>query len=620
MSERFGNSGQSSGGLPVQAQLRILATTDLHAHLLAWDYYGHRPAHNRGLARIASLIAAARAECSTSILLDNGDFLSGSGLGDYVAHTSQTSALHPMVAAMNILGYDAVNLGNHEFSHGLPFLENALAKADFPILCTNFDFSGLQKVQRSIILTRKLRDSQGQEHQINIGIMGLLPAQTLVWEAAHLRGHAKAYPMETAAQSMARHLRSQGADLILALAHTGLAGLGDDLGEERHADTIAALPEIDGVIAGHSHQSFPHSMADSTGRAMLLPGFFGSHLGVMDLCLHHDGSRWHVAHHSKSLRPIAQRNSATGDLSPVVSDAQAIVAVAQPMHDAVLMQAQTVIGHVPHRLHSFFATISSCAAMALIARAQADYLAQILPQTAGAGLPILSAVAPFKAGGRGGPENYTDLPQGPFRHHHAADLYMHPNSFVAFRLTGRDVALWLERSVSKFAQVPKMAQDVVLLDPEFPSFNFDMIFGVTYEIDLSQAPMFDAQGAVINPASRRICNLRYQGRPLNESQTFALASNSYRREGNAGFSGTGRAQIIHQSRDLVQDILRRYIQAGRDLPRADAHHWRFLPQSGSTALFETSPLAADVIAEIAHLRPQRIGVTPAGFTRFRLHL
>ena len=616
MPEQRGSFGKGDG----QVQLRLLATTDLHAHLLAWDYYAHRPAPNRGLARIASLIAKARAECSASILLDNGDFLSGSGLGDYVAQRPPSDAPHPMIAAMNALRYDAVNLGNHEFSHGLPFLAKALSDAQFPVLCTNFAFSDLPKVQRHIILPCKVIDSIGKTQHLNIGVMGLLPAQTLMWEAANLHDRAQAQPMAPAAQAMAQDLRQQGADVVIALAHTGLAGQGVDLGEERHADIIAALPDIDAVIAGHTHQTFPDEGADVAARPLLQPGFFGSHLGVMDLSLHHDGARWRVGHHSTRLWPIAQRDKASGQLSAATADCPQVLSVAQPVHAAVIDQAQQVIGQLPHRLHSFLATIASSAAMRVIAQAQADYLAQVLPHTADAGLPILAAVAPFKAGGRGGPENYTNLPQGPFRHHHAADLYMHPNSFVAFRLNGHDLALWLERSVSKFAQIPKNGQDIMLLNPDFPSFNFDMIFGLTYDIDLSQPPMFDAQGMLIHPNSRRIGNLRYMGEKLHDQQVFALASNSYRSQGNAGFFSADRAHIIYQSRDLVQDILRRYVSSAPAAPRADDGHWRFLPQHGSTAIFDTSPLAVEVMAEIAHFQPEMIGVTEAGFTRFRLHL
>ena len=131
--------------------LRILATTDLHGHILPWDDLADRPAPDRGLAQIASLIAQARAEVPGSLLLDNGDFLNGSPLADHVAQAArsgpnrkkgQGNHIHPMIAAMNHLGYDAVTLGNHEFSQGLDLLRHALRQARFATVCTNLDRLG----------------------------------------------------------------------------------------------------------------------------------------------------------------------------------------------------------------------------------------------------------------------------------------------------------------------------------------------------------------------------------------------------------------------------------------------------------------------------------------------
>jgi 2',3'-cyclic-nucleotide 2'-phosphodiesterase/3'-nucleotidase len=117
-----------------QAHLRIMETTDIHVHVYPYDYYGDRPVDTVGLARTASLIGGIRAESTNSILLDNGDFLQGNPMGDYMAYERGMSEgdVHPMIAAMNTLGFDASTLGNHEFNYGLPFLMNSVARAAFP--------------------------------------------------------------------------------------------------------------------------------------------------------------------------------------------------------------------------------------------------------------------------------------------------------------------------------------------------------------------------------------------------------------------------------------------------------------------------------------------------------
>ena len=119
-----------------QAHLRIMETTDLHVHVFPYDYYADKAVDTVGLARTAAIIAAIRAEATNAMLVDNGDFLQGNPMGDYIAYERGMKAgdRHPVITAMNTLGFEASTLGNHEFNYGLDFLMNALAGADFPVV------------------------------------------------------------------------------------------------------------------------------------------------------------------------------------------------------------------------------------------------------------------------------------------------------------------------------------------------------------------------------------------------------------------------------------------------------------------------------------------------------
>ncbi len=123
-------------------RLRIMATTDLHMQILPWDYFGNCPAPGRGLARIAAMVARHRAAHPNTLLLDNGDFLHGNPLGDFAASTASGDRVHPGIAAMNALRYDAATLGNHDFNHGAAFLLRALAGARHPVTLANLGVSG----------------------------------------------------------------------------------------------------------------------------------------------------------------------------------------------------------------------------------------------------------------------------------------------------------------------------------------------------------------------------------------------------------------------------------------------------------------------------------------------
>ena len=619
------------------ARLRILATSDLHAHITPWDYHSNRASPAFGLARTASLIAEARAEVECSILVDNGDFLQGSPMGDVEALRARGDGLHPMIAAMNALGYDAVTLGNHEFSNGLVFLLDHLKRAEFPVVSANLarglGASPLQDdmlLPPTLMLTRMLRDGQGVLHPLRIGIIGLAPPQTPQWDHAKLGDSLHARDIIEAAAAHVPALRAAGADVVVALSHSGI-GAGTPVPMMENASAaLAALPGIDALVAGHTHQTFPASDFPAAngidpshgslwGKPAVMPGFYGSHLGVIDLDLRWEANRWHLVKGTSSLRPIARRTPA-GTLQALTPSAPDIMAVAHPAHQATREWAQRPVGQNPTVLHSYFAVISASPAVRLIGRAQAAYVTRALQSGPYGDLPVLSAAAPFHAGGRGGPENYTCIPAGRLTMRHIFDLYPHPNTIAALLLTGADLHHWLERSFSQFAQVPPGSHGAELLDPDFPSFNFDMIEGLTWEVDLACPPRCDTRGEVIRPRSNRIVALSHQGCAVAADQHFVLATNSYRAHGSGGFSGARPENVILNGPHASRDILLEYIAKTGRIGPPGPPNWRFCAMADTSVLFDSSPAAAAHLGDLSPLQADALTLTPQGFRRFRLHL
>lgn len=619
------------------ARLRILATSDLHAHVTPWDYLANRASPATGLARTASLIARARAEVGCCLLVDNGDFLQGSPMGDVEALKARGSGgQHPMIAAMNALGYDAATLGNHEFSHGVAFLTDHLAAAEFPVVASNL----VRRLGASVaedeplvlprlLLRRMLRDRAGVEWPLTIGIVGFAPPQTTQWDNAKLGNAVQARDiLEAAAHHVAR-LREDGAELVLALSHSGIGAETARPWMENASAALAALPGIDALVAGHTHQTFPapdfsgSAAVDPVagtlwGKPAVMPGFHGSHLGLIDLDLRWEG-RWRVTGGQSSLRPIAERMP-SGRLRARTRSAPAILDLAEPAHRATRAWARRVVGHSRRPLHSYFAMVSATPAVRLIARAQAAHVAGILAGGPHADLPVLSVAAPFHCGGRGGPENYTHVEAGRLTMRHVFDLYPHPNRVAALLVTGAELRAWLERSFSQFRQVTPGAQDQDLLNPDFPSFNFDMIEGLTWEVDLCAPGRHDNRGEVVCPDAARIRDLSWQGRPLAPDQRFVLATNSYRVNGSGGFAAARPdRQILHDLR-ASRDVLMDHIAAGREIAPPEPPNWRFRPMPGTTVCFYSAPEAAAHLDELAPLRAEPLGMTAQGFRRFRLHL
>jgi 2',3'-cyclic-nucleotide 2'-phosphodiesterase/3'-nucleotidase len=621
-----------------QAHLRIMETTDLHVHIFPYDYYGDRDVDTVGLARTASLINEVRAESTNSLLLDNGDFLQGNPMGDYMAYERGMSEgdAHPIITAMNAVGFDGATIGNHEFNYGLDFLMNSMLGADFPVVLANVarELGGSPTEDTLlfdpyVILDREITDGAGETHPIRIGLIGFVPPQIMVWDRRHLEGNVQTRDIVEAANAWIPQMREAGADIIIALSHSGIGGAEAVDLMENASVPLAAVDGVDAILTGHHHRVFPGPDYEETpgvdveaGTIMSTPaamgGYWGSHMGLIDLLLERDGSGWRVATHTSEARPISRREEDRSVTALVESD-ERILAAVQEDHDATLAYVRRAVGSTDAPLHSYFALVADDPSVQIVSNAQTWYIEQMMQGTEHEGLPILSAAAPFKAGGRGGPEYFTDVPAGDVAIRNVADLYLYPNTVRAVRVTGAQVREWLERSAGMFNQIEPGVEDQVLLNPDFPSYNFDVIDGVTYRIDLSQPSRYNNDGEVVSD-THRIIDLAYDGTPIDDAQEFIVATNNYRAGGGGNFPGASPETVIFEGPDTNRDVIVRYIvEQGTVSPSADAN-WTFAPMVGTTVLFDTGPAGAAYADGVEGVSIEPAGDGPDGFARFRISL
>ncbi|OIP83413.1 MAG: 2',3'-cyclic-nucleotide 2'-phosphodiesterase [Rhodobacterales bacterium CG2_30_65_12] len=621
-----------------EAHLRIMETTDLHVHVMPYDYYSDKPIDTVGLARTMAHINTIRAEATNAMLVDNGDFLQGNPMGDYIAYERgmKEGDMHPVIAAMNTVGFEASTLGNHEFNYGLDFLVKSLAGAAFPVVSANVateagasPTADKTLVKPYVILEKTVIDGTGQEHVVKVGLIGFVPPQIMTWDRRHLEANVTTRDIVEAAKAWVPQMKEAGAQIVIALSHSGIGSAQYQEGMENASVPLAEVDGIDALMTGHSHLVFPGADyagwdgLDATrgtihGKPAVMGGFWGSHLGVIDLMLSFEGGEVRVVNHASEVRPIYLRGEDRSVLATVESVPEVEASVAQE-HAETLAYIRRAVGKTSAPLQSYFALVADDPSVQIVSQAQLWYITQMMRGTAYEALPILSAAAPFKAGGRGGPEYYTDVPAGDVAIKNVADLYLYPNTVRAVKITGAQLKGWLERSAGMFNQITPGETGQVLLNPDFPSYNFDVVDGVTYQIDLSQPMMFDRDGNVINEGANRIVNLAFNGAPVTDEMEFVVATNNYRAGGGGHFPGTGDT-IIFEGPDTNRDVIVRYIvEQGTINPSADAN-WTFAPMPGTTVLFDTGPKAVDYIADVKGVAIEPAGDGPDGFARFRITL
>ncbi|KUQ82279.1 MULTISPECIES: bifunctional 2',3'-cyclic-nucleotide 2'-phosphodiesterase/3'-nucleotidase [Enterobacter cloacae complex] len=622
--------------------LRILETTDLHSNMMDFDYYKDTPTEKFGLVRTASLINAARGEVKNSVLVDNGDLIQGSPLGDYMAAKGlKKGEIHPVYKAMNTLDYAVGNLGNHEFNYGLKYLHDALAGAKFPYVNANIIDVKTQKPLFTPYLIKETEvvDQDGKKQTLKIGYIGFVPPQIMTWDKANLSGKVTVNDITETARKYVPEMREKGADLVVVVAHSGLSADPYQAMAENSVYYLSEVPGVDAILFGHAHAVFPGKdfagikgadikKGTLNGVPSVMPGMWGDHLGVVDLVLNNDGGSWKVTQSKAEARPIYD---AAAKKSLAAEDKK-LVEVLKHDHDATRDFVSKPIGKSADNMYSYLALVQDDPTVQVVNMAQKAYAEHFIQGDPDlAKLPVLSAAAPFKVGGRkNDPASYVEVEKGQLTFRNAADLYLYPNTLVVVKATGQEVKEWLECSAGQFNQIdPHSSKPQSLINWDgFRTYNFDVIDGVNYQIDVTQPAKYDGECQAVNPQAERIKNLTFNGKAIDPGATFLVVTNNYRAYGGK-FAGTGDSHIAFASPDENRSVLAAWIgaeskKAGEIHPAVD-NNWRLAPIHSDTPLdirVETSPSdkAAAFIKDKAQYPMKKVATDDIGFAIYQVDL
>ncbi len=601
-------------------ELRLMETTDIHSNLLDFDYYKNSTAPNLGFSKTAALIKKAKAEAENSVLVDNGDLIQGTPLATYKAKIDplKDGEVHPAIKAMNLLGYDMATLGNHEFNYGLDFLDEVYDDANFPVVNANVyaddhdDNPNNDKNQFTPyqIVNKKVKDESGKTNVIKVGYIGFVPPQINEWDKANLDGKVITKDIIKSAEKYVPEMKKKGANVIIAMAHSGFNG--NEANTEDTVYSLSKVPGIDAITFSHTHKTFPAKdetsldalFKDADGKPLpgvdnekgtingvpaVQAGYGGGSLGIIDLTLEKVTGKWSVA----------DSQSETREINAVQPD-KAVANAVKAEHEATLDYVNTPIGTTTDDIHSNFSLVQDDPSIQVVTNAQKWYVEQYIalnkPELKD--LPILSVGAPFKAG-RNGVDEYTEIKKGGLTIRSAGDLYLYDNTLKAVKLKGSDVKEWIEMSAGKFNTIdPDKAGEQELLNPSFPVYNFDVIDGVEYQIDVTKPARYGTDGKLINPDSSRVINLQYNGKAIDPDQEFVVVTNNYRAGGGGNFPGLKGSELVVDSADENRQVLMDYISEEKEITPTADNNWSIAPISGNADVtFTTSPKAEAYVKE-----------------------
>ena len=472
-------------------KLTILGTSDVHGNVWDWSYEDDKEA-DLGFAKISTVVKSERAKNPNNILVDAGDNLQGTLLTDdlYSSKAELQGVTHPVIAAMNTIGYDAMALGNHEFNFGTDLIKKVEKDANFPLLSANTYLKG---TDTNFVKATEVKMVDG----VKVGIIRMTIPHVAMWDGDKVK-HLDFKPLNEEAKKQVKILQeTEKPDVIIASIHAGLDN-SDPAAAARNV--IKEVPEIDAFVLGHDHREYAEKIADNTGAEKPVAAVKDTGSGVVkiDLDLEQDeNDKWNVVDSTPTTISV---KGVQGD--------EAVRAATKEAHEKTQQHVNGVIGEAKD---SFLPEqrVPGIPEAQLQPTAMISLINNVQMEVAGA---QLGSAALFKADSK--------LDKGPIKFSDIFNIYKYPNTLVGTEMTGAQLKKYLEKQGAYYQQYEP--GDVTIgFNEKIRVYNYDMVSGVKYKINISKE------------VGSRIEDLTFEGKPVTDDQVFKIAMNNYRFEGMA---------------------------------------------------------------------------------------
>ena len=537
------SGARSHGESPVTVDLVVAATTDVHGRLTGWDYFGGTRDTLRGLSRAATIVDSVRqANPDRVVLVDAGDMLQGNPL-TFVAARTDSARAHPVIAAMNVMRYDAAAIGNHEFNYGLPALGRAIEQARFPFLAANAYLANGGRAYPAFVIVERAG--------VRVGIVGATTPGSMLWDRENLRGRLVVRDIVPEVRTAVGDARAKGADVIVVSVHSGLLGASsyDTAATGMPSENVGAriAHEVEGVdliVLGHSHQELPDTMIATT--RVIQPKNWATSVAVAHLGLERASGKWRVA------RSTGATVQAVGH-----AESPAVVSAVARAHESTVAYVNRSVGSTPVAWRSDSGRVRDTPLV--------DFILEVQRRATGADLAV-GSVFSLDASLDAGPITVAEL----------ARLYPYDNTLRAVRISGRQLRDYLEHSARYYRTFAgDTGRAVSMVNERVPGYSFDILAGADYTLDIAR------------PAGSRVTSLAVKGRAVADTDTFTLAVNNYRQTGAGGYAMLHGAPVVYDRQEEIRELLIDEVTRKRTITPDEyfTRNWRLQPEEAVAAAY-----------------------------------
>lgn len=497
-------------------RIRLLVTTDVHGYVYPYRY-ADGSEFKGGFARIQAVINKMKDE--NTVLLDNGDVLEGSALSFYHYHFFPNEA-SPMSIVMKEIGYDFVNVGNHDFNYGENALLTHLHTTGSKCITTNWIYQGTPYSSYEI----------KRFNGVKVAFFGLTTQYIPHWErSGNIKNSTFINALECAKETVEKIKTKENPDYIVCLYHGGFEKdltsgkpTEDLTGENMAYEIVEKVDGIDVLLTGHQHRSLSGKLKNTYYTQTTC---YGKEVGCVD------------------IYPEEKRIETSIIPCDLEAD-KSLLKTIQKEEDECQKWLDKALGttNMDLKIHDEFdARLHKTQLM--------TFLNRVVFEKTGADL---SASAVFNdATGFGHDITMRNL----------VSTYVYPNTVVVKEINGKELKEYLEQDAEYFC----IENDAIAMNPEFKEpkpqgFNYDMVDGVEYTLKIS------------NPVGSRVVSLTRKGIPVNDSDVFSIALSNYRASGGGNFEMLKNAKTIKEYPESMIDILAEYIMEKKEIRFEEVHN------------------------------------------------